>query len=64
MGTSNSLIKTKSDKDLLITPENLNDFFLSVFKQAPLLPKGQKHTVKSTPSKILHICAQLHVMKL
>ena len=34
----NSLIKTKSDKNLPITPENLNDFFLSVFKQAQLLP--------------------------
>ena len=39
------------DKDLPINPENLNDFFSSVFKLAPLLPKGQKHTVKSTSSK-------------
>ena len=47
----NSFIKTKSDKDLPITPENLNNFFSSVFKQASLLPKGQKHTIKSTSSK-------------
>ena len=45
------LIKTKSDKDISINPEYLNDFFSSVFKQALLLPKGQKHTVKSTSSK-------------
>ena len=47
----NSLIKAKSNKYLPIAPENLNAFFSFAFKQAPLFPKGQKHTVKSTSSK-------------
>jgi retron-type reverse transcriptase len=43
----NSLIKTKTPNSTPVTPEKLNNFFTSVFKQAPIRPIDQPCTVKS-----------------
>ncbi len=44
----NSLIKTRTGNDIPINADTLNDFFVSVFRQAPAFDSNIGHTISNT----------------